>query len=54
MTVTPTMLKNMNTRVHHAKLGKPPWMADMMLATKAMIQASWERSAVSKTRAQGD
>ena len=38
--MTPTMQKNMKTRVHHAKLGKPPWMADIMLETKAMTQAS--------------
>jgi len=40
VTVTPTMQKNMKTRVHHAKLGKPPWIADIMELTKAMIHAS--------------
>ena len=40
MTVTPTMQKNMKTSVHQAKLGKPPRRADIMLETKAMIQAS--------------
>jgi hypothetical protein len=34
------MQKNMNTRVHQAKLGKPPRMADIMLAIKAMTHAS--------------
>ena len=40
MTVTPAMQKNMKTSVHQAKLGKPPWMADIMELTKAMTQAS--------------
>lgn len=40
VTVTPAMQKNMKTRVHHAKLGKPPWMADIMELMKAMTQAS--------------
>jgi hypothetical protein len=40
VTVTPVMQKNMKTSVHHAKLGKPPWIADIMELTKAMIQAS--------------
>jgi len=39
VTVTPVMQKNMKTSVHHAKLGKPPWIADIMELTKAMIQA---------------
>ena len=34
------MQKNMKTRVHQAKVGKPPWMAEMMELTKAMIHAS--------------
>lgn len=52
MTVTPTMQKNMKTSVHHAKLGKPPRMADIMLATKAMIQASCHGLAGSLSRTQ--
>jgi hypothetical protein len=39
--VTPTMQNSINTSVHHAKLGKPPRMADIMLLTKAMIHASY-------------
>lgn len=53
MTVTPTMQKNMNTRVHHAKLGKPPRMADIMLATKAMTQASWRAVSTGHSRVFG-
>lgn len=41
--MTPTMQKNMNTSVHQAKFGKPPWMADMILETKAIIQASYNK-----------
>lgn len=43
MTVTPTMQKNMKTRVHQAKLGKPPRMADIIEEMKAIIHASWIR-----------
>lgn len=43
------MQKNMNTSVHHAKLGKPPRMADIMELTKAIIHASYARLAVSLT-----
>jgi hypothetical protein len=34
------MQKNMKTSVHQAKLGKPPWMADIIELMKAIIQAS--------------
>jgi hypothetical protein len=34
------MQKNMKTSVHHAKLGKPPCLADIPELIKAMIQAS--------------
>lgn len=55
MTVTPTMQNSMNTSVHQAKLGNPPWMADIIEDTKAMIQAScnacqcWASGAVKST-----
>jgi hypothetical protein len=39
----------MKTNVHHAKLGKPPRIADIMLLTKAMIQASCAQASQQKT-----
>jgi hypothetical protein len=52
--MTPRMQKNMKTSDHHAKLGKPPWMADIMELTNAMIHASCIRGQPSASLSLGN